>query len=438
MAMRDPDGDQGEYDRKIGELVERWKYHDSTFSDKELVSQVSVCNHRLSDAIDLLMLRYGRGDSVATIAAELALSLPAWTASFAFADLHGPQADEDYTGSWRLDGKWRDNVSFAALGLLTLETPRQLAEWCGLVDTEPGRRGYLFDLLVKSFVPDYRMARRYKSDRHQAPWTDPVLRALALPPEDRAEALAIHMKKWCRILKPWGWKPQRDHGWGKDGLFDHFAYEVALAVCAYDIDDSGFSDHPYYPRELVDWYRAHLRGTRDAWRATGAGPGVEVVAPPPPAKADLAKSKRKAIARWLELAADGNADAVESVIEAVGRPRRVEDSDALTMALYENGEAIHADIKDDETVALTAAQLAEARGLGEFEGPPGPPFGPARCEALLAAFGEWVAPRGYRLIQIESDGDAWSAVLVRAAFEDEFRALSDGLRVRLSGSAITA
>lgn len=104
----------------------------------------------------------------------------------------------------------------------------------------------------------------------------------------------------------------------------------------------------------------------------------------------------------------------------------------MVAALYENGQAIYADIKDDETIELTAGQLLEARGLGEFDGPPGPPFGPARCEALLDALDGWLAARGFTLFRFESDGDAWCAAMVRASYADEFRALSDALRIRIT------
>jgi len=42
-----------------------------------------------------------------------------------------------------------------------------------------------------------------------------------------------------------------------------------------------------------------------------------------------------------------------------------------------------------------AGELAEQRDVGEFDGPSGPPFGPARCSAGLLAFAHWLQPRGY-------------------------------------------
>ena len=172
---------------------------------------------------------------------------------------------QDHGGALRLGGERRDSIACAALALCTLETPQQPSAWAGLVDARPGRRAYQFDLLAKSFVHGYRMAPRYKPDRFQAPWTDPLLRAPALPAGARA-----HMKNWC-------------------------------------------------------------------------------------------------------------------------------DCGELLSALYENGHAIPADIKDDDTLAALAA---------------------------------WVTPRGYRLFRIASDSGDWNAVLVRAGYADEFLALRDSLRIR--------
>ncbi|MCW8188199.1 DUF1911 domain-containing protein, partial [Verminephrobacter eiseniae] len=145
----------------------------------------------------------------------------------------------------------------------------------------------------KSFIPNHQGSSNYKSSTEQKWWTFPLMNALAHPPEQRSAALAAHMNNWHRLMRPLGWKPNRDPAGDKDGLFCYFAFEVAMAVCAYDIDDSSFRDHPHYPRDLVDHYRQHIRHTRDAWRAEGLGAGIELPPPAPPKRVDLAKSKRK-------------------------------------------------------------------------------------------------------------------------------------------------
>lgn len=99
-------------------------------------------------------------------------------------------------------------------------------------------------------------------------------RGLSLPVASRPAALHAHMKNWQRLMRTYGWKPNLMPRIGHDRLFCDFAFEVTLAVCAYDIDGSSFRDHPYYPRDLVDHYRQNLRHHRDGWRAEGeSAPG---------------------------------------------------------------------------------------------------------------------------------------------------------------------
>ena len=68
--------------------------------------------------------------------------------------------------------------------------------------------------------------------------------------------------------------------------------------------------------------------------------------------------------------------------------------------------------------------------MGDFDGPPGPPFGPARCSAGLLAFAHWLQPRGYRLVDLDNDDDAWHAVVVKAEYHTEFIELSNSLKIR--------
>ena len=339
---------------------------------------------------------------------------------------HGVEFDINLDG-YLIGGNWREYFQFSGIALLLLESQGDLKNFDSLVSEGNYYRGYLLDLLIKSFIPEHTIARKYASS-YQAKaaqvWTHPVTRALALPAVDRPAALASFMNRWERMMRPY-----RRGRYGEERLIAEFAYEIALAVCAYDIDDSSFNSHPYYPAELVRHYRQNLRWTRDAWRAEGVGAGVPVIAPPPPKKADLSRSRRKNLARWVELVSDGDVDATESVLERTGKLRKVKDVCELMAALQEEGQAIHADIKDDGSVSSQVEALAEARGLGEFEGPAEPPAGPARCVAVLRAFAGWVAERGYRLVAVDDEDDAWHGVLVKAEYHAELLTLSAGLGV---------
>lgn len=430
--MRDPVGNRARYEAYFSFEDKSAVSTAAGFDALALGAQVKTLAYDFETKKKYLHYQYGAGLPLPELARSVADCLLRLDADTRFVRSHGPQVDAAWAGVGPLLGDDLASVGVAAMALTLLPDSADVATLPRLLMADS--RAYLFDLLLKAFLPDHALDKKYKADKYQAPWTDPVLRALALAPQQRAAALAAHMKNWCRIMRPWGWKPNLDTAPGKDKVFWHFAYEVALAVCAYDIDDSSFNTHPYYPRDLVEHYRNHIRHTRDAWRAEGVGAGVAVLAPPAPRKADLAKSKRKAIARWIELVCDGDPDATEAVLDAVGTPRKVKDVGELVQALSEQRQAICADLKDDASMAILTATLAEARGMGQFDAPAGPPFGVANCGAALLAFAGWAAARGYCLVGLDNDDDSWNAVLVRAEYRQELHALSTALGIAIGDS----
>lgn len=195
-------------------------------------------------------------------------------------------------------------------------------------------RSYLVDLLLRAFKPDHPLVSDYLTkDVHQA-WLDPLVRVLALPQQQRAAAMVRHLQNWPRLMRPRGW-------------------------C----------------RDQVDYYRVHIRGKRDGWRDEGIGAGIAVFAPAAPPKADLAKSKRNGLARWIELAAYRAGEAADAALDVIDKPKKVKDMDPLLATLSEQDIAVHAGIKDDSTLEAQISRLGEARGLDPFEGPAQPPQG---------------------------------------------------------------
>jgi len=331
-----------------------------------------------------------------------------------------------------------DYFDYFAIAFLLLPEQSTLKALLSFTDLEPNSRFYMAEVLIKAFVPDWQMAKKYTRGhdiKMQLPWSDPVLRIIGLPAEQRAAAFAKHMQGWERLMKPWWpykWKPTTEHsGEINSDVHTHFAFEVALAVCAYDIDDSSFREHRYYPRDLVDYYRANIRHTRDAWRAEGVGAGIEIDVPPPPKKVDLAKSKRKGYARWVELTSDGNKDATEMVLEETGKLRKIKDLFEVSTALGENDIGIHADIKDDDTLENQLEALINDRKLTGYTPITEPAAGPVRCEALLTHAKTWLAPQGYKLIALPLEDDAWGAVIVADDYVEEFLQLSESLGVAI-------
>lgn len=334
----------------------------------------------------------------------------------------------------------RSRFNHLALLLLLVPTEDALREWMHLWNRGDAGRLYEVDLLIEAFAPgSFGFLPKYTREYHPADRHWFAFRSAIAQPDtaSRSAALARYMSQWNRWMKPYGWQPERvyckrgpdgtnaEPGTRHDSAFIHFAFETALAVCAWDLDDAAFRDHPYYPAELVDHYRAHLRHTRDAWRPVGVGPDRAIEPLPAPKKRNLATSKAKGYSRWLELVCDGDIDAAAGIIDQTGRPRSLRKlADEVFCALGEANQAVQADIKDDATLETQLVSLMDARALEGFEPPDPPPAGPDRCERLLREATAWLNARAWRLYPCDVGDDDWHAVLVRAEFADEFEALS--------------
>ncbi|WP_373973727.1 DUF1911 domain-containing protein [Chitinibacter sp. SCUT-21] len=302
------------------------------------------------------------------------------------------------------------------------------------VDTESKHNAF-FDLMLKAFVPEHKVQRRYKANKEYDWLHVPLLKALAQAPERRSAAVAQALAGWARGIQRHGDPDFLPASPDNRAWYDVFlASEYALAACAYDLDDSSWRDHPYYPAELVDYYRAHQRHRRDAWRAQGAGAGVDDIAallPPPPKRLDLAASKKTGVSRWLELACAGDKDAIAG-IAAAGKPRKLKHTDALLDAMACECQAVRADLRDDSHLESALIALGQARLLPEWTPPAIAGQGGSRCEALVQAFEPWLAGHGYRLYALNVDGDQWQLVCVAEAFNDEFVALTGELGGKLA------
>jgi hypothetical protein len=328
-----------------------------------------------------------------------------------------------------------------AICLLLIPDSETMSRFSSLIKFVDEDRLYALDLLIKAFIPGWVMGKKFGRTgvtKFQLAWADPFVRAMAS--EDKEASLARYMRKYSQIMKPlrpFKWKPWDEfelkytqEGEPKYGnAFHHFAFEVGLAVCAYDLDDSEFRDHPYYPRELVDHYREQLRHTRDSWREKGVGAEV-AIEPHAPKKIDLTKSKSKNFKRWVELIGDGNADATKSVTGTFRGLRKISCPSDVFEELAENGIAAFADVKDDETLEASLEALLKDRGVGIYTDPAADCDGGAgRCESLLEHAGNWVEKYEYSLFVADMQADSWGAGLVQKRFIPEFLELSNKLGV---------
>ena len=316
--------------------------------------------------------------------------------------------------------------------------------WKPLLEhTEPKERVYTLDYLQSAFRQDYKTARKYTRNKFAHVWADPVHKALTQNADNIEAALAQLMESWADRLSdlvPLNWNPWKDgqhDSVAKDGRkmfafpnFD-FAYEIALAVCAFDLDDTSFRDHPYYPRDLVDYYRANIRNTRDAWREPGAGPTLDLE-PYQVKRINLSKKKTKGFRRWLDIASDGDPDAVGEALRKLTNLRKVKNLDEVIGVIGDYGIALAVDMKDDETCESELIRIINERKTGAKYSPPVTQHkaGAGRCGELIDHAREWVAAHGFRLLQLSEEGE-WHAVVINQIWEEEFRELSKKLGIEL-------
>ncbi|CUI03007.1 PoNe immunity protein domain-containing protein [Massilia antarctica] len=291
----------------------------------------------------------------------------------------------------------------------------------------------LFDMLLKAFVPSTAYARKY-NPKSSRPQEESVIDALLLDEAARGRALEACMRQWPKLMKPYGYREAPLEG---KHLFEHFPFEIALAVCACDADDSALRDLPYYPRELVDYYRSHVRAKRDAWRGTGVGAGPEI--PPAPhrqPKKVYSLKPAEAYVRWLELACNEQPEMIAKAHKGLKKRKSMPALCSAMEVLAGLGCGAQADLKDDATLADYVVAMCAARGLPAFTPPPPPPEGPARIGQILLALQAWSVGQGQQLFVLTDDeDDNWNALLVRADAKDEFALLCEQLSLEVLDEA---
>jgi len=87
----------------------------------------------------------------------------------------------------------------------------------------------------------------------------PLAKATVSEPEERPALVKDFVEKWYRHMNPCYW-----HGQHTDNsFFGYWCFEAALVTYLWDIDDSSYRDHKYYPKDLVDYARENFpRGQR--------------------------------------------------------------------------------------------------------------------------------------------------------------------------------
>jgi Domain of unknown function (DUF1911)/Domain of unknown function (DUF1910) len=102
-----------------------------------------------------------------------------------------------------------------------------------------------------------------------------LLQAIEAEPKKRSLYVAEFLKKWYPSMKATYWYGRHERV--PQNFFGYWAFEAGLVSYLWDIDDSGYRDLPFYPKDLVDYARAHPQIDAAALGGSnveGAQPGI--------------------------------------------------------------------------------------------------------------------------------------------------------------------
>lgn len=82
---------------------------------------------------------------------------------------------------------------------------------------------------------------------------DAMVEVIAAPAAQRSVLLKQYVEGWYKRMKPIYWHDS--HKGAEGAYFGYWCFEAALIAMLFEIDDSGLTDHPHYPADLVRHYR---------------------------------------------------------------------------------------------------------------------------------------------------------------------------------------
>ncbi len=278
----------------------------------------------------------------------------------------------------------------------------------------------LYTMIRKALEPGYVYPTRFAKSG-AIPHEEQLVSALLQPAASWPHAFGAYMKQWPKLMKAYGY---REHVEPDRHRFEFFPLHLALAVCVFDVDDSAFRHLPYYPHDLVDYYRTQVRHKRGGT----IDPAIGLPdAARPQSKKTYALSKAEAYARWLELVCNEQPDLIAQASKALGKRKTMPALDATIAALASAGLGLHADLKDDATLGAQAQALCQSWQLPTPPMQADGPHGLDGVTAILNALDESDTQGGQRLAMFDDGGDNWSGLFYSCHHEAEFALLCEQL-----------
>jgi hypothetical protein len=249
------------------------------------------------DEFEYLILKYTAGVPVAELAADISRTIEEF--DHAMQNELLPDADGDYVPYLDLtyiEGYLR---IFWLMSLAVLLGYREgidtIVGWIDRYEDAgfPNRgRDGLFEFVVKAIT-----GKNVESERvlmHPDAFRS-LAKATVVDDAEKPAFVAAYLDNWYRAMKGNYWWGFHKDPPGRSSFFGYWAFEAALVTYLWDIDDSSYRDHEYYPKDLIDFARGLPSAT-----APDTPPSVEAGQPCPragwwftPAKANSRRHFKK-------------------------------------------------------------------------------------------------------------------------------------------------
>ncbi|WP_304414180.1 PoNe immunity protein domain-containing protein [Photobacterium atrarenae] len=207
-------------------------------------NRLAVAFRMVTYLLDMMHIRYSRGDAIQTLEQHLprALEYREWQKNYADTLPESEQSDrvgweelrQDYMGRFF---KWFAFAYCVGMGDTYYRKMLDLT----------GNKG--LDILFDSIAVKLGDTERPIGSKLLYPKRfKPLYQVIDAEPAQRPELMKAYLDAWYDLIG----RPDY-HLMDTDAYDGYWCWEAALVVKLYDIDDSSFSDHPYYPVDLVHY-----------------------------------------------------------------------------------------------------------------------------------------------------------------------------------------
>ncbi|NHQ86765.1 DUF1911 domain-containing protein [Iodobacter sp. HSC-16F04] len=114
-------------------------------------------------------------------------------------------------------------------------------------------RDGLFEYIVQKLTPETGPIERtlLHADVYR-----PLAKVIVSPAEERPALVKAFLDGWYKKMKDCYWYGSHTDEVGHSSYFGYWAFEAALVTFLWDVDDSSYRDHLYYPKDLIDFARS--------------------------------------------------------------------------------------------------------------------------------------------------------------------------------------